>query len=230
MIKLPETLYPYVRLFRRHVSRSHFRPKRSKATLIKFTAAIIFLTATFAAKADDLTIFGFELGKPLTLPECPIESLISEPGHKLYKTVVPVTCIQDAHPLDGYGQPVREITFSLKDCPLIVKNWRAFPLEEEGNLIGFHFLTTGIASQDVVMQQLQKKYGKPTSIKKNAVQNGFGATFETINAQWQTGKVTVTFHGTLDRLGTGEVFVDLPAAVKLRKSWEKSSHSSERKM
>jgi hypothetical protein len=191
--------------------------------------AAILLCVTLTAHADEPGIFGFVFGKPLDLPECPYKT-VGGSRMKLYEILVPSTCIQDAHALNGYGKPVREITFSQKEGPLIVKNWRAFPLEANGNLIGFHFLTRGVETQDVVMQQLVEKFGKPVSIERRAIQNSFGAAYSSIEAHWQATPLSVTFFSTRGRIDTGEVFVDLPTAVDLRKTWVESELSTQRKM
>lgn len=191
--------------------------------------AVILLLVTLTAHADEQSIFGFVFGKPLNLPECPYKT-VSGSSMKLYEILVPSTCVKDAHALNGYGQPVREITFSQKESPLIVKNWRAFPLEANGSLIGFHFLTQGVETQDLVMRQLLEKFGKPKSVEKQPVQNSFGATFSSIEAHWQTGQLSITFYGTRGRIDYGEVFIDLPMAVELRKTWVESDLSTQRKM
>lgn len=186
---------------------------------MRIIAAFFFLI-TLTAHAEESGIFGFVFGKALNLPECP-HVTVSGSGMKQYDSAVSSTCIQDAHSLRGYGQPVREITFSPKEYPLIVKNGRVFPLEENGKLIGIHFLTPGVASQDIVMQQLMEKFGKPDLIKPLPVPNNSGAAFSPLEAHWHTpGQLSVTFYGTRGRMDFGEVFVDLPRAELLRQMWK----------
>lgn len=187
------------------------------------------MLATSTAFAADASVFGFELGKPLVLPECPYRTISGSPM-KLYGLTPPMTCAQDAHELNGYGQPVREIVFSEKEAPPIVKNWRFFALEVGGNLVGIHFITDGAAAQPAVMATLEQKYGKPELSKTHSVQNSLGAQFDAIDAKWHAGPVRVTYMGVLDRVDVGQVYVDLPEAVELRKSWSKAATASERKM
>lgn len=191
-----------------------------------FVAAILMTGTAFAA---DTSIFGFELGKPLVLPECPYRTFGGS-AMKVYDSIPASTCVQDAHELNGYGEPVREIVFSEKEAPAIVKNWRAFALEVGGNLVGFHFITGGAAAQSAVIAALQQKYGKPEFLKKHTVQNGYGAEFEAVDTRWQVGSVRVTYMSVLDRIDSGQVYVDLPEAVVLRESWSKAAVTSERKM
>lgn len=41
---------------------------------------------------------------------------------KSYEILPQATCIQEFHKIDGYGQPVRTITFGRNESPPIVKN------------------------------------------------------------------------------------------------------------
>ncbi len=186
---------------------------------MKVIAAILFFV-TLSAHAEEPGIFGFVFGNTLNLPECPYR-IISGASTKQYDSAVSSTCIRDAHSLRGYGQPVREITFSPKECPSIVKNGRAFPLESSGKLIGIHFLTPGVESQELVMQQLVEKFGKPNLIKNLPVKNSSSAIFSSIEAHWRTsGQLSVTYYGTNGRMDYGEVFVDSPMAAMLRQTWK----------
>jgi hypothetical protein len=188
----------------------------------KLVSLLMLSAVCFTASAQTESIFGFELGKPLALADCPFRlSPISQT--KSYEVTTPTTCIKDAHTLNGYGQEVRKIKFSESDKPLIVKYGRAYPLEANGVLIGLHFLTQGLDLQDVALDQPTQKYGKPTTIKKAIVQNAMGATFESINASWRLKGVNVTFDGLAGQVDYGEVYIDLPQATELRSSWYKKS-------
>lgn len=49
------------------------------------------------------------------------------------------------------------------------------------------FMTFSSDSYDVVHDALLKKFGKPSSVKKSAVQNGFGAQFMQVDTVWLRG-------------------------------------------
>lgn len=186
----------------------------------------ILLAATSWSFGQSLVAFGFELGKPLDLPECPFKM---SSGIKLYEIAPSNTCAEEAKPLNGYDQPVRRITFSQTEAPVIVKNWRAFPLEEDGNLIGLHFLTPGANAQQVVLDQFKEKYGPPTRVTSRQLQNAMGASFEAISAVWQLPLLRISFEGITGKIETGEVFIDTPPAVALREKWAKGRRTNERK-
>jgi len=155
-------------------------------------------------------------GKPLTLPECAYKIVATI---KLYNDLPDTTCTQEAHKINTYGQPVRRIIFSQKEAPAIVKSWQMIALEADGNLIGLEFFTVGVAAQDVTLQTLTQKYGKPSTKYSKTVGNALGATAEAISATWTTRELSVSFDGITDRLDRGRVVIDLPQATALRQSW-----------
>lgn len=193
-------------------------------------AACVFgagVALSLAAHATDMSVFGVELGKPITLPECPYKQLSD--GMKLYDVMPKLTCVHDPHPLQGYGQPPRELSFGRDEVPAIVKNWTAFLLQDEnGNVIGFHFLTRGIETQDAVLAQLKAKYGAPSKIEPRSIRTAVGGPFDTFDAQWTLPDLVVEFQATNGRIDRGDVTVDLPAAAALRKQW--LLNSKERKL
>jgi hypothetical protein len=73
-------------------------------TYLAFVLAIL-PTASIAA---DHTVFGFELGKPLALQECESKTVANT---KMYEPTPRMTCFEAAHTMNGYGIPVRRITF-----------------------------------------------------------------------------------------------------------------------
>lgn len=192
----------------------------------KYSILTVCVTAVLACLAsptnaqvngdETQTVFGFELGKPLNLPECTYQTV----GRiKLYDTIPTKTCVHEATTINGYKQPVRRIIFSQEEAPTIVQNWAALALEVNGNLVGIEFFTPGVAAQDLVMDTLTKKYGKPDSAMMHNVQNSFGAGFSAVSATWDMPNIHVHFEGVTDRLDSGNVKIDLPIAAKLRESW-----------
>jgi len=179
-----------------------------------------------AAFAETQSIFGFVLGEAINLPECSYDGFAG--NTKIYDAFPPRTCVQDAAPLRGYANPPRRIVFSKDEMPPIVKNWRMFILESAGRLIGVHFLTDGVDTQELVLNKLTEKYGQATKVDRLPVQNRMGARFQSIEARWKLPGLVVTFTSTLNNLDSGEVFVDLPQASALREAWKASERPRER--
>lgn len=183
------------------------------------------VAAPAASFGQNVSVFGFTLGQPIELQDCPFKTV---GGQKYYPPIAAKTCIEEAQPLNGYGQTVRRIAFAPAERPAIVKNFVAFPLELDGVLIGIHFLTPGAASQAEALDQLRQKFGEPTTLTKRMVQNAMGASFEAVSAGWVGPAVKVTFNGITNKLETGEVYIDLPAATALRSSWQRNERKAER--
>lgn len=186
--------------------------------------ALALASALPAAQAE--SVFGFVLGEKLTLPDCPYR--VTAGGTRLEEMNPPVVCVAPAHALNGYDIPVREIRFPLQETPPIVKNSVVFPLEIDGRLIGLHFITAGLSTQDLVLQQLTDKFGAPARVERAQVQNLAGGTFGAVQATWQRADLQVRFDSTALKLTAGEVFIDTPAAVQLRAEWQSKRNSKAR--
>ena len=64
--------------------------------------------------------------------------------------------------------------------------------------------------QERDFQQLQSKYGKPSSSGKAQVSNFSGTKFESLNSLWVFDDVVVEQHGVEERLDRGRVLVQTP--------------------
>jgi hypothetical protein len=178
------------------------------------------ITVPAVAKDNPLVILGLTLGQPLNLPECHYSSPVDPHIGKIYDSSASITnkCIED------YGRPpYLNLELPMKDTPLIVSNFGATLTIVDNNLVGVSFLTRGVDSQTFVMGKLREKYGAPTRTSHHRVQNGMGAVFDSLTAQWQIGKVQVTFLGVYDGLDRGIVYVEFPAATAIRKSEERDT-------
>ncbi|HTP98735.1 MAG TPA: hypothetical protein VMN56_05365 [Casimicrobiaceae bacterium] len=180
-------------------------------------AAIFAVALSCASAQAATTIYGFEFGKPIALPECPlIPNMPQIGGRKDYQITPSYTCRWDPQEVNGEPALVTRIIWSAKESPLAVRSWQANAIELHGGLAGFDFFTNGVSSQSIVLEQLTEKFGPPTSISHERVQNLAGAAFDSITALWRGGEVDVTFYGTRNRLDRGEVFIDLPEVTAMR--------------
>lgn len=190
----------------------------------RLMAVLMFFS--FCAQAQQVSIFGFELGKPLVLPECPFKMAGST---KLYEDIVDATCVENAQRYPGYKIPIRVITFGRKERPLIVY-WNLLPLERDGILVGVEFATRGLDTKQSVLDSLTEKFGEPSMIEREPVQNRMGAKFEAVYAKWRKPNLNVTYDSVLNRIDRGAVFIDLPIATEMRESWKQEDRRSERKL
>jgi hypothetical protein len=185
---------------------------------MKIIALFILTAIPCLAMANEPSVFGIELGKPVSLPECTSKTVGTT---KMYDLIPDTTCYQEAHKIDTYGTPARRIIFGRKDAPAIVRNWQMIALEAHGDVIGLEFFTEGLETQDVTMSPLTQKYGKPTDTIKRTVQTVLGASFDAVSATWKLSTLTVTYDDAAERIDRGHIFIDLPEAVQMRQDWLK---------
>lgn len=74
-----------------------------------------------------------------------------------------------------------------------------------GKIESVYAITKGIDVQDERYQTLVAVYGKPTHVKRTAVQNRFGATFQKIDADWSLPWGGISFEGIGKNLDEGSI-------------------------
>ena len=189
---------------------------RAYTLLGSILASAILAPLIPAQAADPVSIFGFALGQPVQLPECPHHTFS---GTKMYSPIVLQTCIEDAANLPGYSQPLRTVMFSRDEAPAIVKQARIYLLEDGKVLTGAHFYTSGVSDQDAVLAALKQKFGAPASQSKAHVTIGDGSSVSATVADWANDQVVVHLQGQVDGGDTGgEVDIDTPKAAQQRKA------------
>jgi hypothetical protein len=185
----------------------------------QFSIAVIglFLLSNWACALDS-SVFGYQLDKPLNLPECAHRADVPQ----VYDPDRLVTCWED---LSATG--VHTLRFSWDDTPPWVNHPDFIPLiESEGKLMGIRFATYGVEDQDAVLAELKLKYGKPSSLRTSIAQNRFGATFKVLHASWKFPTLLVLFDGGVEGdLDTGSVTIDTPLAARLRSTAESQNNT-----
>jgi hypothetical protein len=186
------------------------------------------LVTRLANQRDQMVVFGFELGRPLVLPECKYEPLYPGSKTKRYDIVQPVTCSKED--LTNYaGWPVRRVQFTSAETSSIAP-YGFTTLEKDGLLLGMEFGTRGIELQNYILRQLTEKFGKPTSLSTESVGNKFGARFEAVTAIWSGGAIDVSYFAAAGRLDEGHVIISLPEGTAIRAGWKAQPLPSERRL
>ncbi|QOR55216.1 MAG: hypothetical protein SHS37scaffold296_33 [Burkholderiales phage 68_11] len=193
----------------------------------RFAIAALAAALAGSSGAEPLppSVFGLELGRPLALPECAYRATR---GGKNYDAITKFTCYEDKHELNGYGEPVRRVNFKPEESPVYIKWQRLFALEADGMLIGIDFLTPGVQAQEIVLAALRQKFGEPTTLAVRKAKTLQGAEFDSLSAVWALPALIVRLEGTTDRIDTGRVTIDTPAADALRQSWDKQREAPRR--
>jgi hypothetical protein len=200
------------------------RKMRDEEGRVKKTPIFVaFFFLANIASAADFNVFGFEIGKPLGIPECKRHPL--DPN--IYAEYQQVTC-ENPEPNADHGYTHNIVRFSTSDRPRMVKGNLFYAIESQGVLIGARFDTNGIQYQNAIFSDLKAKYGKPTALRTSGAQNGFGASFGVIHAIWKRPGLIVIFDGATDELDEGSVTIDTPEAAKIRAAWEAGANQGKK--
>ncbi|MDR3409665.1 MAG: hypothetical protein P4L87_01765 [Formivibrio sp.] len=84
---------------------------------------------------------------------------------------------------------------------------------KNGKIISAMAVTKGVTVQDDLYQMLVVRYGKPTHVKRTAVQNRMGATFQKIDVLWAKSWGSVTFESFGDNLDEGSIIGSINEAA-----------------
>jgi hypothetical protein len=192
-------------------------------------AASLLALMTLTARADTSTVFGIELRKPFTVPECSF-TRIKSAGY--YGPATNGPCYELIIGDDNKGKklPVSTdrvmVTWPLGSMPKPMTGIYAIASIIDGTLEGISFNTLGIQSQERDLQMLTEKYGKPGSIDQPTMQNGYGAKFVAIRAQWNVDDIVVAFESAGGSSNSGIVHIDtLKGAADRKATLDKLAHS-----
>jgi hypothetical protein len=170
--------------------------------------------ATTMQTESHSTVYGQQLGKPLSIPECPAE--------KISKKIVMYT--GDSKVL-CFERETETTTVPLNGEKLI--NGSVWLLAPQGQLLGainrarivdgkldqVSFSMAGAEEQDYIFGILVKKYGDPTTKNINHMENGYGARFDDIEATWSLPDVKVILRGAIT-MDEGSVTIETPRPDK----------------
>jgi hypothetical protein len=153
--------------------------------------AITGLVLVGVAQAQQVpeTIFGLELNAPISIPECQLD--------KKSKTYIPAegACYKRDQVRNKRGSLVDAtgplgdervlVYFAYKNSPAIMSGFNMRGVLRGGILVSVGTNTGGIRTQAQDFAQLQEKYGKPTRLEPQFLQNAMGAKYEGLVAEWE---------------------------------------------
>lgn len=161
------------------------------------------------------TVYGQELGKPFSIPECPV----TKHGKTAWYTDITAAkemCFQ----VEGETTlvPLNGAPLNNARVRVVAPTGQLLGGETEAEVVGgkfdrISFSTAGINVQEHILSILVKKYGEPTEKKVKHLENSYGATVEGIFATWQLPDVRVLFFGALT-LSQGKVVIEIPRDEK----------------
>ena len=178
----------------------------------KLLLSAALLTTALSATAQS-TVFGLELGKELTIPECSRDRL----GH--YEIMPKAMCFKRVFD-EKSKVPVLngsiEAELPSGTGPEFIKGSTVLLSLKDGKLEGMGLQTHGLATEDLVLTALNEKFGTPAELKKETVRNGFGATYAGTVATWSKPNLSVFYESVHGNVKTGFVRIETDNARDAR--------------
>jgi hypothetical protein len=153
--------------------------------------------------APTKSVYGIQLGEPLTIKECPTETWIQRKNYKsLSKSDVP--CFK--HILGNPGEP---LPAKMTWLEVFIND----PYEDnfiktlDGRVEEFSITTLGQSTQASDLEKLIQKYGKPHVSGNETLMNGYGAKYESLYAEWHFKDLEIRFDGILSKRDSGQITI-----------------------
>jgi|GEM_PF-7081895 len=155
-------------------------------------------------KLDDpkYNVFGLYLGEHFSLKECE-NSYYGGNDHVCFQTIS------------------RNINNSESICNQINNGIIQFPIDKSPSILGtvsglvvsgrleeIVIETAGYSIQDYDLEKLKVKYGKPTALLPQKMQNSLGATYNTFIALWDLGDINISFSSVMGKIDTGQISIN----------------------
>jgi hypothetical protein len=175
------------------------RNHRVKKYIAILGVALSFAASASAEKEADTTVYGLHLGEKLSLPEC---QRVLDKKNKATNTYDedpgPAICFQRR----WMDSPVLRQAAAPPDTPFVTAHIQIkFPSSNrpqigvipvqyifgqviDGNLEEVAISTCGLECQDEALAMLKEKYGEPSSVRDENVENQLGAVFVLRQADW----------------------------------------------
>lgn len=177
------------------------------------------------------SLYGLKLRSTFAFPECTLRpKIVSAPGRILspddkYAPQPPgaAPCFQHrfyeatANPEIEKNAVVRVI-WALDGYPSISRQNSAGVLVLDGQVHRIWFFTRGLQFQKDDIAALIDKFGKPTNVDFKNMQNGFGATFESLIATWDFGDSAAWFESYTDNNNTGMLVLETKVGAEAYKA------------
>lgn len=108
------------------------------------------------------------------------------------------------------------VAFPIGNSPTILKYGHFEVTVINGSPELVTFWTWGVRTADDVLAALKVKYGPPTASGVGEAQNGFGAKFSTMTAEWTLPDIFVSFESVFSDLEHGRVIISTKEGEKYR--------------
>lgn len=183
------------------------------------TMASVLAALLAPAMAHGADFMGVELGTKFDMPECQFtgEGYGARYAFSFDQPVKPcwrhsILKGKPGGPLDKEGSFKIDFVTSDGKSPLGVRSDPTL-IVVDGNVEGVQTSTSGYEHQDSLLRALESKFGKPTSLKAEAMENRMGASFTSHEAVWKTPVFEGNFSGMVSSIDYGHISVYTPKAT-----------------
>ena len=180
------------------MKRIQIKPTAAIAARAMIIALILGAYDSAANSAEDgLNIFGVRLGEPLDVPECPQDAT---GNYTLIMTNRDSICALRKNVIHkAWGSDDIDLEFPNNAAPDYIRLGNLSVSLLDGKVESIAFATNGLSSQASVLHALEEKFGKPSRLRPEIVQNAFGAKYSRVNAMWNRPGVRIELDGTLPK-------------------------------
>jgi hypothetical protein len=183
---------------------------------------LLFLLTVFAGAAhaaEQVSVFGLQIGKPFAVPECPFKKVSKTlNSYEFFTTSI---CFQRVAGVNGSeaGKGINlsddyvDIVWPRGSEPEIARPGSVSVAVIDGNIERMTFGTLGVVSQARDIKVLTDKFGSPTTGGEQIVQNGYGAKVQVIRAEWKIEGVSVDFDSAGSTFNSGVVRIQTAKGI-----------------
>lgn len=185
--------------------------------------------------APSRDVLGITLGTPFSLPECGLDN--SNPdfdkyrGHHSYEPLYTAgkygTCYQARWQNPPYTpESTDEVMLAFAATPQEITSDGISANIIDGNVESMTLTTHGVQGQTEALAMLTEKYGTPTTLATDKVQNRMGASYDRITATWAFSDLSVAFLGIGSKIDYGIIVISTPksdAASAAKRTAEKAT-------
>lgn len=159
-------------------------------------------------------IAGIRIGQAANLQECEKEKTYGRIDYKSFPSNVPCWAHtiyeREGLSLGSKGKMPKDGTLQVelgtKNVPEGVLNSAEVKVID-GKIEQIELTTFGSSYETGILELLRQKWGKPNISNVQELQNGFGAKYHGIEAQWLFGDFTVAFFGVMTKPDEGVIII-----------------------
>ncbi len=151
------------------------------------------------------TVLGQELGKPITLPECPHkrwpDGRISPDLYELYPNII---CHTPPIQLRDAPWQRADLYYPTDKIPLIMRGHTGDLIVIDGKLEGIRFETLGYGNAEAIISEVSAKFGKPASVQ-NISQTIAGISVPARLVKWKSQGLIIEYNTIWADVANGKI-------------------------